>query len=368
MARGRASQRSYSQLWLQQASFSIGDFITDLLFRMEYEDNGPESFGQVPIIVVADSMGGLVFKTAFVQGLLNDEFHDITSHVKASLFLATSHRGTHLAKTLNRILIGSVFGYSPKGFVTELTRGSPTIDELNESFRHHASRLQILSFCETIATSVGPVQFMIIEKSSSVMGYSNETRQPPNASHHTVSKFTGAEDPNCASVALRSAMASITSPEAQDKVAEDELRLVKELLGIAGPPRDDLIASRALRKDGTCESILATDHLNLKSWTTSGDHPLWAHAPPGSGKSTVAAYVVDHLLASSVCAFYFFKHGNMQGRSSASMLRSIPLQMAMCIPGFRQQVAALVRSGMAIQEDDGITVWRIIFLIILATI
>lgn len=208
---------------------------------------------------------------------------------------------------------------------------------------------------------------MIVEKSSSVMGYSNETRQPPNANHHTVSKFTGAEDSNCASVALRSAMASITSPEAQNKVAEDELRLAKELLGIAGPPLDDLIASRVLRKDGACESILATNH--LKNWTTSGDHPLlWAHAPPGSGKPTVAAYVAGHLLASSVCAFYFLKHGNMQRRSSAIMLRSIPLQMAMCVPGFRQQVAALVRSGMAIQEDDVIAVWRIIFPNILATI
>lgn len=48
----------------QQALLTIGDFANDLLFRMKYGEEGSERMGQVPIIIVAHSMGGLVFKKA----------------------------------------------------------------------------------------------------------------------------------------------------------------------------------------------------------------------------------------------------------------------------------------------------------------
>lgn len=47
----------------QQAT--INDFATDLLYNMKYASDGSsEKMGQVPIIIVAHSMGGLVFKKA----------------------------------------------------------------------------------------------------------------------------------------------------------------------------------------------------------------------------------------------------------------------------------------------------------------
>ena len=45
----------------EQVSLAITDFANDLLFRLKYDDIG---FGDVPIIVVAHSLGGLVFKKA----------------------------------------------------------------------------------------------------------------------------------------------------------------------------------------------------------------------------------------------------------------------------------------------------------------
>lgn len=48
----------------EHTSLSIGDFANDLLFSMKYGGDGVVKMGQVPIIVVAHSMGGLVLKKA----------------------------------------------------------------------------------------------------------------------------------------------------------------------------------------------------------------------------------------------------------------------------------------------------------------
>jgi len=50
----------------QQAALTISDFANDLLFSMKYGGDSDVKMGEVPIIVVAHSMGGLVFKKACV--------------------------------------------------------------------------------------------------------------------------------------------------------------------------------------------------------------------------------------------------------------------------------------------------------------
>jgi ssRNA-specific RNase YbeY (16S rRNA maturation enzyme) len=76
------------------------------------------------------------------------------------LFLATPHRGSDLAEILNRILTVSIFNHSSKQYVSELKQGSPTIQALNEQFRNIAPKLDILSFYETLKTTVGPKQMV----------------------------------------------------------------------------------------------------------------------------------------------------------------------------------------------------------------
>ena len=80
----------------------------------------------------------------------------MVSSISAILFLATPHRGSNLADILNRILAASIFNHSPKLYIGELKNGSQTIEALNDQFRHLAPRLTILSFYETLPTSVGP--------------------------------------------------------------------------------------------------------------------------------------------------------------------------------------------------------------------
>jgi hypothetical protein len=101
-------------------------------------------------------MGGLVVKQAYIFGQNDEQYSGIVSAISAILFLATPHRGSNLAEILNRILTVSIFNHSPKLYISELGNGSQTVAALNEQFRHLAPNLDILSFYETLQTSIGP--------------------------------------------------------------------------------------------------------------------------------------------------------------------------------------------------------------------
>ncbi|KAK8036164.1 hypothetical protein PG993_008778 [Apiospora rasikravindrae] len=330
---------------------------------MKYEELGGQRLGEVPIIFAVHSMGGLVFKKAFIHGLLNNDFRDMMAMVKSVLFLATPHRGADLAETLNKVLTSSIFGHSPKDYVSELARRSPTINELNESFRHHASKLQVFSFYETLSTAIGPVSAMILDRDSAVLGYPGEMPQPLIANHHEVCKFKGVDDPNYAAVvgALRSAISAAIA-QTPDTGVEEDLKAVKEALGVSGPPEDDMALARSVRKEGTCEYFLnSREFLTWRNLEHSG--LLWAHAHPGNGKSTLSAYTVDRLLEQGVvCAYYFFKFDQRDKISVSGMLRSLALQMALALPNTCHELAKLARTNVNFLRADTSSLWKSLFL------
>jgi len=348
----------------KQVSFTLDDFANDLLFRMKYSETTPERLGQVPIIIVAHSMGGLVFKKAFTQGHSNPEFSAIISMIRAVLFLATPHRGSDLASILNAILSASFpFGHSPKKYIRELDPRSATLDDLNDSFRHFAPKLQIFSFYETVATAIGPVSPTIVEKWSAVTGYPNETSAPLAADHHTVCKFTGPGDPNFVAVigALRRIVETLTS---EDEIATThDLKTISNLLGITSPPEDDLAVISSFKKDGTCEGFL--ECAEVKSWLSSQTTQiLWAYAPPGSGKSITCSFIVEYLLASGYrCAYFFFKYGQSYKQSTKDLLLSLAYQTACQIPEYRRAIVELTKSISAsrIANSDFAYIWRTLF-------
>ena len=77
------------------------------------------------------------------------------SQVRAIVFLATPHRGSNYAKTLNQILTVSPFGTSRKEYVAELETTSSTIQDINDQFRTVCAELILVSFYETMKTSFG---------------------------------------------------------------------------------------------------------------------------------------------------------------------------------------------------------------------
>lgn len=158
------------------------------------------------------------------------KYSGIVSSIKAILFLATPHRGSNLAEILNRILAVSVFNHSPKLYIEELKNGSQTVEALNEHFRHIAPRLDIISFYETLPTSIGPKKLvclwelihglltdsicqMVVEKASATLGYPQEISKSMIADHHNICKFDSINNSNYISIrnALKTLITTVRS-------------------------------------------------------------------------------------------------------------------------------------------------------------
>lgn len=106
---------------------------------------------RVPNIIYHRSLCS--YSQAYMQGQNDPEYEAIIKAISAITFLATPHRGTHLAVTLNRILQSTMIT-NPKQYISELAKNSLTLQRLNEQFRHIAPRLDIVSFYETQPTSI----------------------------------------------------------------------------------------------------------------------------------------------------------------------------------------------------------------------
>lgn len=81
------------------------------------------------------------------------QFQPILNSVCSIVFLATPHRGSSLADTLNKLL--SISLQAPKQYVTDIQKNSARIVDINDQFRFYADKVDIFSFFETQPTSIG---------------------------------------------------------------------------------------------------------------------------------------------------------------------------------------------------------------------
>lgn len=199
-----------------QNTISVLDFAKELLYDLKYatDESSPEledlRLGQKPIIFLVHSMGGLIVKEAYMQGKDDPKYAAIIKAITSIIFLSTPHRGTNLAETLNRILKVSLVA-KPMQFISELASGSQTVQKLNESFRHVAEKLQIISFYETRPTPMikTTTSIMVLEKESSVLGYPGEISKPLDADHNGVCKYNGPDDPRY--ITIRNVLKSLVA-------------------------------------------------------------------------------------------------------------------------------------------------------------
>ncbi|TGJ81428.1 hypothetical protein E0Z10_g7346 [Xylaria hypoxylon] len=349
---------------------NVTDFAKELLFEMRFgKDSSGEDFnlGAKPIVFVVHSMGGLVTKKAYLLGLHDTNYQGVIEAVSAIVFLSTPHRGTHLAKVLNRVLAASF--QSPRNFISDLDKGSPAIEELNEQFRHVAPKLSIWSFYETLATSIGPRQMMVLEKDSSVLGYPEEISRPLQADHHDVCKFSSRMDPNY--VAVRNAIKTLVTrfqeikPEKPAKLLNPST-LIDESLDIQGLFRNcpstetdyDAIHRRWL--PNTCEWFLEEEKFAL--WLEpSSLKPavLWYTAPPANGKSVLSTFIINHLRSKGLpCQFFLFRYADNAKRMVANCVKSLALQLSSSQPEFRRLLVGSSREGLGLDSSDAFLIWR----------
>jgi hypothetical protein len=152
------------------------------------------------------------FLQAYIIGRSDEQYASIVSRIHGMLFLATPHRGSASADTLNNIL-RTMPGLSAKLYISELERSSISLQDINEQFRTTCTNIELVSLYETQRTNMGLgvkklvctpsvinsvtlILFKVVDKESAVLGYPNEHSSALNADHHGMTKFRNVEDAN----------------------------------------------------------------------------------------------------------------------------------------------------------------------------
>ncbi|KAL2281735.1 hypothetical protein FJTKL_11413 [Diaporthe vaccinii] len=349
-------------------SLSLLDFAKDLLFDLRYgkdADMDELDMGKVPIIFVVHSMGGLVVKEAYIQGQNDPEYESIIKAITAITFLATPHRGTALAQTLNRILDSVML--NSKQYVAELARNSLTLQKLNEQFRHIAPRLDIVSFYETMPTRIKSARVMVLEKESSVLGYPGEVSKALSADHHGICKYEGPQDPNYITIrnVLKSLVGKILAKDnaKQPELSERRAALdLKSLFALTELPGLDYIFFRDQWTEDTNNWV--NHDKTLLQWRDSRDDLslLWLNGGAATGKSVLASTIINNLVQDGhSCQYFFVRHGDRKKRSLSFLLRSLAFQIAQSVPGLAHQLNELQDEGIDFETPDSKIIWDRVF-------
>ncbi|KAI0199392.1 hypothetical protein F4808DRAFT_432983 [Astrocystis sublimbata] len=319
-----------------------------------------------PIILIGHSMGGLVIKKVYILAQQDPRDHLLASRIQCMFFLATPHRGSESARLLNNILRASTV-LSPRQYIVDIFKGSPSLQVINDDFRGFADRLQLWSFYETLKTRTTPTSsVLIVERDSAVLGYKGEIAQPLNADHRSICKFDSLKDPNCISIrnSLSTAIENMLGKVFLNRTEETKLsiRRIETFLMISHNAEDDLITAEASKTEGTCEWVIDLESFQHWKIASSGKSLyFWVTGAPGSGKTVLATHIIRHLqgLGAEVC-YHFFHHGTQQ--FIGGLLRQLAYQIALCHPDLLQRLYTMQNEGVTFDKDDERVIWRKFFL------
>ncbi|KAH7323208.1 hypothetical protein B0I35DRAFT_427309 [Stachybotrys elegans] len=351
----------------QMSTLGISDFSKSLLYDMLFitDTHGrPLNIGEVPIAFVTHSMGGLVFKKAYIDAQADVRCAKIVKSIKAAIFLSTPHHGANLAQFLNRVLTIN-FKSSPKDYIAELSNNGPFVQTLNEQFRPFADDLQIFSFYETLKTSFGLASVLILEPSQAQLGYGTEVSRSLNADHQNVCKFNSPQDSNFKVIlgALRSVVSS--SAAGGMRLSIEEQTHLSEMLDITESFDDDLQLFSGRRAEGTCKWVLEVPC--IQSWMLSlgRSEIIWLQGRPGRGKSVIAAFLINQLQDSNALTqYFFFRAGDETKDSMALLLKALVYQTAVQVPAFGRAVLEIPDNGYRTNSDWKV-IWKQLFIGIL---
>ena len=85
---------------------------------------------------------------------------------------------------------------SAPAYVTELVRGSGSLQAINDEFRQFSQDVEIWSFYETQKLSAKGFSTLIVDPESATLGYRDERQIPMNADHRSICKFQTPQDQN----------------------------------------------------------------------------------------------------------------------------------------------------------------------------
>jgi hypothetical protein len=243
-----------------------------------------------PTVFVCHGLGGLLVKKALLAAKIRSSTQSIYESTVGIIFFGTPHRGSSkanssdsLAKFAQLLTLGAL--KPNRELIQQMKVGSVEAQATNESFRHIAAPIQIVSFYETIPTkSVG----IVVQRDSAILGFPGETVLSANATQMDLCKFPDRNSPNYQHVQyvlmnlvqsrkdIPEATSFITTdvprqgwiPNMVSKVGKTAMGLL-EMAGSMEDPRDfsqaeiDIVAIHGLNGSPS------------RSWINNEAHTLW---------------------------------------------------------------------------------------------
>ena len=126
----------------------------------------------------------------------------------------------------------------------------------------------------------------------------------------------------------------------------------------------DFYAIRGKRLDGSCHWITQQPWFNR--WEQSGmdstSKILWLNGAPGTGKSVISTFIIDHIRQSgSSCFYYFFKSSDASKRSLELCLLTIAYHISLAERAVRDKFRQLYRSHFHLLGAELQLLWQRIF-------
>ncbi|KAH4029376.1 hypothetical protein HBI55_120990 [Parastagonospora nodorum] len=278
-------------------------------------------------------------------------------------FLATPHRGSDLARTLNSIL-RTTATYTTRAYISNLSGQNELLALLDDSFRHYALDISLYSFYESRPTEFHVHSEVIVPKASAVIGYPHERYAMLDADHRHVCKFESPSDPNYGAVlhALRTNVDGIVSKRYAETREEMQqaMQQIESYLAMPARPDDDLKDLEECRIDGSCEWFAGRDA--FQKWvdpeSDNSSMVYWISANPATGKSVLSSFVVNSLESLNLdCSYYFFRHGDKDKSTVSGFLRSLLCQMALRNAEVRRHLLTMIENTQRYNKDDAKTIW-----------
>ncbi|KAH6950863.1 ankyrin repeat protein [Fusarium avenaceum] len=306
---------------------NIYDFADQLLEGLNASRQSEEEQRR-PVIFICHSLGGIVFKQAFIRAHEVERYHSLQRLIFGVIFLGTPHRGSDLASwgsMLSSVLKMGTLGTSTNTqLLKDLETNSRDLDRISKSFIARSKGLKIYSFYET--EKLDMMKNLVVSRDSAVLGIPNESVIPMDANHRTICRFTRHDEPRFNPV--RSILTELERLASKTPKKEEQNMFIAQLSS-TNPKQHK--ARNPSPVPGTCRWILA--HPVYRDWLGGNESLLlWVSADPGCGKSVLASYLIDERMGrdddiTTIICYFFFKSDNHEQRSGVIALQSLLRQL-----------------------------------------
>ena len=270
------------------------------------------------------------------------------------MFLGTPHHGSRAA-SLGKIMfeVSKIFFKKPNLQVLRgLETNSETLERISRSFGHILStgKIKVHSFREELPTH----GVMVVGSASSTIGYLHETRGSLHANHRNLARFSSTEDIKFQRVV--SVLQDWVEESLENQHNQQHLQSLDKTPALPDGLVFDKELNQCLKSLHSDEARyrfediepahhktykwLFDDQVGFEDWL-EGKNPsniYWIQGKPGSGKSTVMKFAINHHLTRKllskytdnfwvVSGFFFHDRGTTAQKSAEGFLREVLYQM-----------------------------------------